>query len=223
MPMFRIKICGITSVEDVRLVEDAGADAIGFNFAAQSSRMVSVEQATELVSAVERRLVRVGVFVDGSVDEVNEIAATVGLDVVQLHGDQSPEFALKMKAPVVKAIAYDERGVQPILGFWDEYQSRATANESRLLGVLIDACVGGQFGGTGENFDWSRLAAERAELDEVPWVLAGGLSDQNVAEAIRQVGPHGVDVASGVEMAPGKKDVVKTRDFVRNAREALGL
>ena len=225
MPLFRVKICGVTNLEDAQMVADSGADAIGLNFAQRSSRRVTMEQATPIAAAVEGRLARVGVFVNQTVDEVNEIADRVGLDIVQLHGDESPQFACKVSRPVVKAIAFDERGVERILAYWDEFHStsRLAKSSKQLLGVLIDASVGGQFGGTGATIDWDRLSGERTHFASIPWALAGGLDDQNVATAIRKVGPAGVDVASGVEVAPGKKDKRKTNEFVRAAVESLGL
>jgi phosphoribosylanthranilate isomerase len=173
--MFRIKICGITQPEDARIAVDAGADALGFNFFAGSKRYINFLAARELVEADSLDCMKVGVFVNHTADELNEIAQAVGLDAVQLHGDQPPPVA---------------------------------------------------YGGTGERLDWTTLA-DRIELlnfdraEPLRLILAGGLTPANVAEAIRLVRPYGVDVASGVESTPGRKDPAKVRAFVAEARRGF--
>jgi phosphoribosylanthranilate isomerase len=219
LALFRIKICGVTSIQDANLVAESGADAIGLNFVDDSPRCVTIETARQLAAVVGDRLTKVGVFVNRPVEEVNRIAAAVNLDMVQLHGDESTEACSQVVGPVVKALAFGPQGLAPLLQFWEACQQL----ERPLAGLLIDASVPGRYGGTGSTIDWSRLATCRDQLDRVPWALAGGLCPGNVARAIATVAPSGVDVASGVESSPGTKDRIKTSAFVSAAKTAWGL
>lgn len=205
-----IKICGVTTPEDAEMVAEAGADAIGLNFVPSSPRAVSGQRAYDIAQAVRGRLEIVGVFANRAPEEMRDVAEQVGLDWVQLHGDESPEVlqaAARMREGLgaMKAV----RVGQPA----DVEQARRFAGER----LLVDALVRGALGGTGHAFDWSLVVALARERS---LVLAGGLRPDNVARAIAEVRPFGVDTASGVEHAPGQKSADATRAFVAGARAA---
>jgi len=211
----RVKICGITRPEWAAAAADAGADAIGLVFA-DSPRQVSPDKAAEIVRALPPWVAPVGVFVDESPSAIREIAERVGLGAAQLHGDEPPE-AVGDLAPlkVVKALR--------IGGEKDVQRAHAWREACRRLGrepdaYLVDAKVtGGPKGGTGRPADWD-LAARLALEGFRPLILTGGLSADNVAEAIRRVQPWGVDASSGLETAPGRKDPDRIRAFVEAVR-----
>jgi phosphoribosylanthranilate isomerase len=203
--MVRVKICGITSVADAELCVDAGADAIGLNFYAGSPRCVAPEIARDIVSAIAGRTLVVGVFVDAAQDAIAELRERCGLECVQLHGDEPPEVLARFLPHAYKAIRV--RGPQSLS------KAHAFGGEH----ILLDAYVPGIAGGTGARFDWS-LAAELARERKV--TLAGGLHERNVADAVAAVQPYCVDVASGVEIAPGRKDERKVRAFVAAAKSS---
>ena len=211
--MFRIKICGITSVEDALLAAEAGADAIGLNFYDKSPRFVTTERAKEICVALPANIVRIGVFVNSLPKGVAATVERVGLSAVQLHGDEGPDFLKALgKLPVIKAFRCKEStldGVKAFLGLCNE--------SSHPSAILLDAHAPGNYGGTGQVLDWAGLARERNKLLGIPLILAGGLTPLNVAAAIRLVRPDAVDTASGVESAPGKKDPDKVRAFVAAA------
>jgi phosphoribosylanthranilate isomerase len=200
--MVRIKICGITNLEDALLAADLGAQALGFIFASGSSRKVSPETAREIIRQLPPFILSVGVFVDEEAGVVRELAARVGLDWVQLHGRESPEYCGSLGRRVLKAIPIQD---EASLGALRLYQGAAQA-------FLLDTYRAGQAGGTGLAFDWE-LAARAREYG--PIVLAGGLTAENVAEAIKIGRPQAVDVSSGVETVPGKKDPQKLRAFFK--------
>jgi phosphoribosylanthranilate isomerase len=217
--MFRIKICGMTSVEDARAAAEAGADAIGLNFYPRSRRFVRPETAARIAAAVPRDVTKVGVFVNATAEEIRRIAELVGLDCVQLHGDEPPALVAQLppQVAVVRAYRCTVDGLAPLA----EYLAACPAHGRALDAVLVDADAGGDYGGTGQAADWSLVARERDALGGTPLVLAGGLTPENVSEAIAQVHPDGVDVASGVESRPGRKDAALVARFVAAAREAL--
>jgi len=202
-----IKICGITSVEDARAAQAAGADAIGLNFYPPSPRYVSPDTAATIAQALDTRIKRVGIFVNADVETIEAARAGLGLDYVQLHGDESPEQCARWGKAAIKALCV-----------------RHAADLARLQKysscdiVLLDAAAPGLYGGTGRCADWS-LAAQ-AVRSGMSVLLAGGLTPENVAEAIALVQPFGVDVAGGVEAAPGRKDHDKVRAFIAAARAA---
>lgn len=199
-----IKICGVTSVEDACAVAEAGADAIGLNFAPQSPRLLGLELAREIVRAVGSRVEWVGVFVDAQPDFIRHVQDIVGLDWLQLHGSESRADVEGWGARAFKALRIgDAHDVDLALGFPGDR-------------LLVDAKVSGAQGGTGATFDWSLLGP----LSQRRVVLAGGLKPENVAEAVRMVNPFGIDTASGVESVPGKKDHERVREFVRQVRAA---
>jgi phosphoribosylanthranilate isomerase len=199
--MTKIKICGIKTVTDALAARDAGADLIGFNFYPQSPRYIEVGRCRNIMSVMRRygHITYVGVFVNATVAEVRATMETCGLSLAQLHGDETPEMLSALEGKAFKAF----RGVpQGLDGF-----ARGDAPA-----LLVDASVKGAYGGTGITADW-KSATELAKKH--PLLLAGGLTPQNVAEAVRQVRPWGVDVASGVESVPGEKDAVKMKAFIK--------
>jgi phosphoribosylanthranilate isomerase len=199
----RVKICGVTTVHDAELCVDAGADAVGFNFYARSPRCVDSATARQLVTALAGRALAVGVFVDASFEQISETRERTGIACVQLHGDEPPELLARLLPHAYKAI---------------RVRDASSLGQARRFGgdhVLLDAYVPGMAGGTGARFDWA-LAAELAQERKV--TLAGGLEPGNVAAAVARVQPFCVDVASGVESSPGRKDPGKVRDFIRAAK-----
>ena len=227
--MFRIKICGITQPEDACTAAIAGADAIGLNFYEGSSRFVLPERAVaisqslvEVQPQLDGRMPRViGVFVNAEDDFIQRCAQQVGLDGIQLHGDEPvgccQRLSRRLGIPVFRAFALGKVDVAEIL----EFCERLAENERSC--VLVDSSVHGQFGGTGVTADWALAAQLGRKLSsiEMPMVLAGGLTPANVQEALRRTRASGVDVASGVESAPGVKDPQLTREFVENAEKGL--
>lgn len=218
---FKIKICGVKSVADAVAAADAGADAIGLNFYPGSRRFIEPQLARQIVDAVGDRAEMIGLFVNEQASTICETCHAATLQIVQLHGDDSPEFGkllIEFGTSPVEIIRAHNFGPRAMKGI---YASMFDATGQAADAVLVDATVSGQFGGTGHTIDWSQLVNYQDSIGKMPLILAGGLTPENVAEAIRTVRPHAVDVASGVESAPGKKDPVKMRDFVAAAREAF--
>lgn len=203
----RVKICGITNTADGLMAAEAGADAVGFVFYERSPRAISPEQAATIIKALPPDLIKVGVFVDPDADLVMRAIHDAGINVLQFHGNESPEFCLGFGVMTMKA--FRVRG-RETLGSLPAYGTDAW---------LLDAYSAGQAGGTGETFDWD-LAAEAVGMGR-PVFLAGGLGPANVAEAIRKVQPFGVDVSSGVESSPGRKDETRVREFVKAAKNSV--
>jgi phosphoribosylanthranilate isomerase len=231
--VFHVKICGVTTPDDARLVATSGADAIGLNFVPGSPRWLEPAVARAVAEAVPAGVVRVGVFAGAAADEMRAIAAAVGLDAVQLHGRvegstdvDPPALCVALRGlPVIRAVRLEPGSSDPLAAA-RRWLAEATARGRAPDLVLVDAAVSaaggaGGLGGTGAVVDWHALSA--AEPLGVPLVLAGGLTPDNVAAAIRATGVTAVDVASGVESAPGRKDPVKAAAFVAAARRALGL
>lgn len=202
----RIKVCGITRLEDAKTAVAAGADALGFIFVETSPRHSDPELVREIIRQLPPFVDTVGVFVDADPIHVEEIAQFCRLDLVQLHGSESPGYCSSLAVGVVKAFR-----VGP--GFSDSLLS-PYAESARAF--LLDTYDPAMAGGTGKSFDWDlvqELGATR------PLILAGGLNPENVARAIERVRPYAVDVNSGVESAPGRKDMVRLERFVRLVRE----
>lgn len=219
--MFRIKICGITTVDDALAAARAGADAVGLNFYPASKRYMPIPQALMIANALAGTVVKVGVFVNAEADEVCETFDRVGLDLVQLHGDEPPCFLRQLgERPVVKAFRLGQQGLYAV----GRYLGQCRGMHCMPRMTLVDANVEGAFGGTGHVADWHALKTyqpARPEEPLPPLVLAGGLTPDNVAEAIRTVRPEAVDTASGVETSPGRKSEALVRRFVEAAREAF--
>jgi len=200
----RVKICGLTRHEDVLAAVKAGADAIGLVFYEPSPRSVSPEAAAELCRAVPAFVSVTGLFVNPEREEVERVLAQVPLDLLQFHGDETPEFCESFGRRWIKAIRVREAG-----------QIEAAFNTFRnASGLLVDAWDPDRYGGTGQSFNWSLIPAHRP----MPLILAGGLSSANVARAIEEVRPWAVDVSGGVEQAKGKKDATKLSEFFREVR-----
>ena len=206
MSNVRSKICGITRIEDALAAAEAGADAIGFVFYAKSPRAVDVRQAREIIAALPPFVTTVGLFVNASRCELNEILEVVPLDLLQFHGDETPQDCEGYHRPWIKALR-----VRP----GDDLEA-ACQRYSGARGILLDTYVAGVPGGTGEAFDWS-LVPERLSK---PIILAGGLSADNVGQAIAQVRPYAVDVSGGVEQAKGIKDETRIEAFLEAVRRA---
>lgn len=205
----RVKICGITNAEDLSHAVSAGVDAVGFNMYEGSPRYLDPDSAAILVAAVPAFVCRTGLFVNHASEAVRAICARVRLDLLQFHGDEPDDFCASFGQPFIKVIR---------VGKDTDVMKQASLFPS-AIGLMLDARVEQAFGGTGICLDWRNLP----RLDK-PTILAGGLSPDNVAEAIRLVQPYGVDVSSGVELSRGKKDEVRIRAFasaVRNADEAF--
>lgn len=201
--MTKIKICGIKTVKDALAAVEAGADLIGFNFYPKSPRYIDVGICRDIMSVMRRygHATYVGVFVNASVEEIYATIETCGLGLAQLHGDETPEMLSALNGKAFKAF----RGVADV-----EADKRMIASGEPAF--LVDAAVKGVYGGSGVTADWSAAAKLSKKY---PLLLAGGLTPENVADAVRQVQPWGVDVASGVESEPGKKDANKMKAFVR--------
>jgi phosphoribosylanthranilate isomerase len=203
----RVKVCGITNYEDAALALDLGADALGFNFYPPSPRFIALDAARDIVRRLPPLTTTVGVFVNvADPAEVDRSARAAGVQVLQLHGDESSSYCRRLSDwPLIKAVRV---GKSIILENLHCFPAQA---------FLLDSKDDGLFGGTGKTFDWTlaRRAAERLRI-----ILAGGLSADNVAEAIRGVQPYAVDVCSGVESRPGKKDKVKLTGFMNEVFDA---
>lgn len=204
----RIKICGITRIEDAEVAVQAGADAIGLVFYAASPRAVSIAQAREISAKIPPFVSVVGLFVDSSAAEVESVLEQVSIDMLQFHGTESPAYCAQFNRPWIKAVR-----MRPTLDL-----AQACSDYRAARGVLLDAWREGVPGGTGESFDWALVQQELA----LPVVLAGGLHADNVASAVAQVRPAAVDVSSGVESAPGIKDATRIHRFVAAVRNASG-
>jgi len=200
-----VKICGITRLSDALGAAEHGASAVGFVLWPQSPRYVSPERVTDMIAALPPWLTTVGVFVNESVEDIRAIVAETGMDTVQLHGDESPAYAGALGTPVMRAVGVDQAG----------QMCPAWPAGTMFLVETVDSV---RRGGTGVTVDWARAAGVAREW---PVVLAGGLTPANVADAIAAVWPFGVDVSSGVEDAPGVKNLDKVARFLANARRAF--
>lgn len=202
--MVKVKICGITSMTDARTAVELGADALGFVFA-PSPRQISPNRARDIIRRLPPFVTPVGVFVDEAIGRVLDVATYTGLKAVQLHGSETPGYVRDVMGQfwAIKAIRVRTRRDLTRLG---KYEAHA---------FLLDSYVRGRLGGTGKTFPWG-LAREARQLGTI--ILAGGLSPENVSAAIRAVRPYGVDVSSGVESSPGKKDRRMVREFIQAAK-----
>jgi len=204
----RMKICGITNLTDAQVAVEAGADALGFVFYEKSPRFISIETAAEISKQLPPFILRIGVFVNAPKEEIVRAIGECGLSLLQFHGDEPPEFCTQFDLMSMKAFRIRDTGSLKEL---PKYKTDAW---------LLDAYSSDTLGGTGGVFNWD-LAVE-AQKTGRPIFLAGGLTPENVAEAIQKVRPFGVDVSSGVESSPGKKDHAKMRAFIHAAKTAAG-
>lgn len=201
MARVRIKICGITTPDDALCAAEAGADAIGLVFYPASPRAVSLQQAAEIQAVLPPFVTTVGLFVNPAADAVRDVLATVPLDCLQFHGDETPAFCAGFARPWLKAVRVRD-AASVAAGRLDPYGAAQA--------LLLDTATPLP-GGSGQSFDWSLVPAGRQQ----PLILAGGLNPSNVQDAIRRARPYAVDVSSGVESAPGKKDAALIQSFVR--------
>ncbi|HEY2147218.1 MAG TPA: phosphoribosylanthranilate isomerase [Pirellulales bacterium] len=218
--MFRIKICGITHRPDAFVAAALGADAIGLNFFEGSPRYLPPSLAGNVAAAIPRGVAKVGVFVNPTAEEVNRLAKRLRLDFIQLAGDEPPELIAQLAGQrVIKSFRFGADGIGPLLDFLDE----AARHGAQPAAVLIDSSSPGQFGGTGVTADWGRLAKKLEQIRSRPMhvMLAGGLTPENITEAITTVKPAAVDVASGVEYSPGRKDASRVSQFIESAIAAF--
>ena len=197
----RVKICGITRAEDALSAIENGADAIGLVFYSPSPRNVSIAQAAEIVKKIPAFVSVVGLFVNAEPDFINEVISQVQLDLLQFHGDETPEQCARYKVPFIKAIRVKS----------DTNLVQCAKDFSASKALLLDTYTEGVAGGTGHVFDWGLIPTELA----VTVILAGGLNPQNVAQAIAQVKPYAVDVSGGVEVSKGIKDAAKIAAFMQ--------
>jgi phosphoribosylanthranilate isomerase len=202
----KVKICGLTSVADALTAAQAGADMVGLMFYAGSPRHITVAQAAEISRALPPFVLRVGVFVNPEPAEVVEAIAACGLNLLQFHGDEAADFCTQFGVMSLKAIRVQSA------------ESLQTLAYFHTDAFLLDAYSKAGLGGTGEKFNWDLAVA--AQKFGKPIFLAGGLTPENVADAVRQVRPFAVDVSSGVESAPGKKDAAKVWAFIQAVRMA---
>lgn len=201
----RVKVCGITRVEDALSAVEAGADAIGLVFYAPSPRYVELPQAAEIARAVGPFVTVVGLFVNASGEEVAQVLEQVDLHVLQFHGDEDEGFCRQFQRPYMKALR-----MKPGLDVEQSIQSYPSAS-----GILLDAYRKGVPGGTGESFDWDRVPVQ----SEKPIILAGGLNPENIGDAVSSISNlYGVDVSGGVESTPGEKNKALVKSFISNAR-----
>jgi len=215
--MFRTKICGITNVDDAQAVAAAGADAVGLNFFPGSPRFCTLAKARKIVQALPPQICRVGVFVNATEQEIRSRIQELGLNLVQLHGDEPVELLKSLRGvPIMRAFRPGD-DFSPL----SNYLTRCHVANCVPRMLLIDACQPGQYGGTGATLDWELLAKNRPRLTGLPLVLAGGLKPANVAQAILAVEPWAVDTASGVETSPGKKSQALITEFVEAAKAAF--
>lgn len=201
--MIRVKICGITRIDDALAAAAAGANALGLVFVEQSRRNIDVGAARAIVRRLPPFINRVGLFMDPAPGQVEAVLKTVALDTLQFHGSESPEFCAGFDRPWIKALAMGS-GSLPDWNLWAEAQA-----------LLLDSHGGGKLGGSGHTFDWALVPKLKQ-----PWVLAGGLDPYNVTAACRQLRPAAVDVSSGVEKSPGIKDHRKMQEFIEAVRHA---
>jgi phosphoribosylanthranilate isomerase len=210
----RVKICGIRDKETALKASLAGADAIGFVFA-NSPRQVKPEVVREITEILPPFVATVGVVANMDVEKVAQIAVSCNLDVVQLHGGESPEYCGKLKekirAKIIKSIPV------PIETDTEELKRQLAIYEKYVHAFLFDTSFGNTFGGSGKTFNWQILQGLKIEK---PWFLAGGLNPENVGKALQQVKPYGVDVSSGVEKAPGIKDYIRIEAFIQAVRRS---
>ncbi len=203
-PSVKVKVCGMTNLDDTLQAVKLGADAVGFIFYKKSPRYISDRIVKKITCELPPFVMRVGVFVNESLEQINKKIESCGLNLVQLHGDEPPGFSKKVKCQVIKSFRVKNG------------DSLAALSRYPVQGYLLDSFKEGQWGGTGKTFNWN-LAKKAKKYGSI--ILAGGLEPSNVQEAIKKVQPYGVDVCSGVEKCPGKKDLKKVQQFIEAVRK----
>lgn len=205
----KVKICGITNLEDARFASGALADYLGFIFFPESPRYIEPAKAGAISNWIEGPL-KVGVFVNQPLDDVNRIVKETGIDLVQLHGSESPEYCSMIESPVIKALHISENTTA------DGLQAKISEYSSVIDYLLFDTKITGRWGGTGQVFDWKIL---ESISNEIPFFLSGGLNATNIKSSIQMVHPNIVDLSSGLEESPGLKDFDKVEEFFEKMRE----
>jgi phosphoribosylanthranilate isomerase len=217
-----IKICGITNLEDALIAVEAGVDALGFVFYEKSPRKAEIETTRDIIRELPDRIEKIGVFVDDDAEHIREVVAQTGLTTIQLHGGQALDAVWNDTRPVEQSVGVSK--LIPVIP-GDSLKNRGVMISQHapdnIFAVLFDAQLNGDMGGTGTTFDWhgTRAMVQVISL-KLPVIVAGGLTSRNVGEAIRLLQPFGVDVSSGVEARPGKKDPAKVEAFVQAVRSA---
>ncbi|TDO96815.1 phosphoribosylanthranilate isomerase [Marinomonas balearica] len=202
--MARVKICGITNLEDALFAIECGADALGFVFYSKSPRYVTPQVANNIVSKLPPFVAPIALFVDASNEQVNDVISGSSRWVIQFHGNEQPEECASYGVSYIKALR-----MKPDLNLTTEFERFSSA-----VAILLDAYKAGVPGGTGETFDWERIP----RTSDKPIILAGGLTPENITQAVMQVSPYAVDVSGGVEETKGKKDFIKVKDFIFKAK-----
>ena len=202
--MVKVKICGITNLEDAQAAAEAGADALGFVFYPDSPRFIDPGNARAIIAKLPVFITSVGVFVDESEDLIRRIIREGGIQILQFHGSESPVLCTRFREKVIKAIRIKDEESISEMQMYDV--------DTFLLDTYLDCAKGG----TGKTFNWkyAEMAKKNGRI-----ILSGGLNPSNIGNAVRKLKPYGVDVSSGVEISPGKKDHVKIREFVREAKK----
>jgi len=193
----KVKICGITNLEDAMLGVELGADMLGFIFFDKSKRFVQYNVAESIIKQLPNSILKVGVFVNSTIEEINSAADKIGLSAVQLHGDETPSYTMQIKRPVIKSFRVDNKFDFTLL---DKYEN---------CSFLLDNFSEKKFGGTGKSFDWSLIPDDPKNKI----ILAGGVSSKNIEEIFVNIKPYAVDLVSSVEKSPGKKDEEKLKEF----------
>lgn len=199
-----VKICGITNLEDAKKAVELGADALGFVFYEKSPRKMAKEKAKEIIDSLPKEVVKVGLFVDELEEKVSEITSYCNFDILQFHGDETPDYCKKFPQKIIKAFRIKDK------------ESLVNIPKYEVDYYLLDAYSKAMPGGTGRTFNWD-LAREAKKFSR-PIILSGGLNPKNIVEALKKVSPFGVDVSSGVETSPGKKDLKKLKEFITKVK-----
>lgn len=194
----KVKVCGITNIDDAKLCIDCGADALGFIFYKKSKRYIEPDNAKKIIDKLSFFVSKVGVFVNENFENVNSTAKNIGLNAVQLHGDESLDYCEKINHPVIKAIRVDEK-LNENLKKYSNYT------------ILLDSKDNGEYGGTGKQFDWELIP----EFYRDKIILAGGVSEENIDYIFNRIKPQAVDLSSSLEKAPGIKDHAKVKSFFK--------
>ena len=200
----RIKFCGMTNQQDVQRAIELGIDAVGFVFVSDSPRYVTLEQAQKIIEKVPPFIIKVGLFMNSEREYIHSVLKNIRLDLLQFHGEESEDFCLQFQCPYLKAVPM--RSILSLSDYCKNYPS--------AVGFVLDSHAEGQMGGSGEAFEWSQIPKNH----DKPMILAGGLTPENVAEAIRSAHPYAVDVSSGIEASKGIKDLVKMEHFIKEVR-----
>lgn len=210
-----IKVCGLTSVENATAVAELGINAIGLNFYEKSIRCVDVARARKIVNALPPGVEPIGLFVNHSLAEIHKITEQTGIRTIQLHGDESPEFASQLhNLKIIRSLRIAANNIGTLPQVIADYHHAGVP----LIGCLLDAKVDNTFGGTGQTAPWELIAKQYQPETWPPLILAGGLTPANVGAAVSRVQPWGVDTASGVESSPGIKDIDLVREFIERTK-----